>query len=271
MRRTHSTFSILDDSLRAPSTGAHRRSWRSFGWIGLVAFVVGLVLVPSWAWAGPSGSASVSTERGAKSSGKGSGYDWPEVVVGGNAISAQVPLQFGIVNYLPKGRFAFQYDRQLRKGHWIHAGLGIVFDHAGWQNFRMGRCGLEAQSGACDKGGVVGFDLFAGYSYKFYLRDRPWLVPIARASIGYSYFALPKVGGGDGTREQTRTHTTALTLKPGGGIRIFLLSTLGIGSDINLPLGALIFRDVPDGVAPRRNAGFLLGIEVLPIVVEYRF
>lgn len=239
----------------------------------LVLALLALVFLPSVAHAGPSGgsrSASVSTDKGAKS--KGSGYDWPEVVVGGNAISVQLPLQFGLVNYLPKARFAFQYDRQLRKGHWVHIGAALLFDRGSWENFRMDSCGFPPnQTGTCDKGGVVGFDIYAGYSYKFYLRDRPWLVPIARGSLGYSYFALPKVGGGDSNREQIRTHTTAITLKPGGGIRIFLLNTLAIGSDINLPLGALVFRERESGGPRERKPGFLLGIEVLPIVVEYRF
>jgi hypothetical protein len=241
----------------------------------LVLALLALVFLPLEAHAGPSGgsgSASFSTSKGGKSSGSGSGYDWPEVVVGGNAISFQAPLQFGIINYLPKARFAFQYDRQLRKGHWVHVGLAILADRGGWKNFRMDSCGFgPTQTGTCGKGGVVGFDIYAGYSYKWYLRDRPWLVPIARASIGYSFFALPNVGGGDSNREQIRTHTTAITLKPGGGFRIFLLDTLSVGSDINIPLGALVFRERESGGPRERRPGFLLGIEVLPVVVEYRF
>jgi hypothetical protein len=235
----------------------------------LVLALLALVVLPSVAQAdaetGPSrssGSASFSTDEGGRSS--GSGYDWPEVVVGGNALSFQAPLQFGIVNYLPKARFAFQYDRQLRKGHWVHVGLAILADRGDWRNFRMDSCGFTA-AGQCEAGGVVGFDLYAGYSYKWYLRERPWLVPIARGSVSYSYFALPNVRGGDATREQIRTHTTAITIKPGGGFRIFLLNVLSVGSDINLPLGLLVFREVPDGGSRERSAGFLFGIEVLQI------
>ena len=95
--------------------------------------VVGSLAAPSPVRAAPSGasgSASVSTSTGARSSGKGSGYDWPELAVGGNAISVLMPLQIGIVGYLPKARFGFQYDRQLRRSHWIQFGAAMLFDRA---------------------------------------------------------------------------------------------------------------------------------------------
>lgn len=231
--------------------------------------------LPSPAAAGPSGtsgSASFDTRSGGKAKGSGSGYDWPEMVYGGNAIQAQLPLQFGMVGYLPKARFAFQYDRQLRRQHWLHGGIALLFDRGDWENFRMDDCGLQTAMGACEKGGVVGFDLYVGYAYKFFLQKRPWLVPIVRGNFGYSYFALPRVGGGDSNREQTRTRTQALSVRPGGGIRVFLLADLAVGADINLPIGVLIHRDVPPAPAEKdTEAGFLLGIEVLPLIVEYRF
>ncbi len=236
----------------------------------VVSLIVCLLAAPSLAQAAPSAGGSISTKNGAKGKSSGSGYDWPELVYGGNAISAQLPLQFGILGYLPKARFAFQYDRQIRRAHWVHGGVALVFDRAGWQNFRMNDCGLSA-SGVCGKGGVVGVDIFAGYTHKFFLQERPWLVPFLRGSIGWSYFALPKVGGGDGDRQQTRTRSWTLNIKPGGGVRIFLFSEFGVGADINLPLGFLIHRDVPEGGTADSSGEFLLGIEVLPLVAEYRF
>lgn len=226
------------------------------------------------AHAGPAGGSaggSVSTS-GAKGSSGGSGYDWPELVVAGNAVQFLAPLQFGIVGYLPKARFGFQYDRQLIKAHWLHVGVAILADRAGWENFRMGSCGLEDQSDACDKGGVVGFDIYAGYTHKFFIRKKPFIVPYVRGSIGYTFFALPKVGGGDGNREQTRTRSQGMSIRPGGGFRIFLLDTLGIGMDVALPLGFLVHRSLEDGAEDYgRDTTFLLGIEVLPLALEYRF
>ncbi len=218
--------------------------------------------------AAPSAGGSFSTNKGA--SGKSSGFELPEMVVGGNAISAQLPLQFGIVGYLPKARFAFQYDRQIRRSHWVHVGVAMVFDHAGYKNFRMDNCGLTSD-GLCDKGGVLGIDVFAGYTYKFFIQDKPYIVPFVRGSLGYQFFALPKIGNGDGDRRQSRTKSWTLNVKPGGGVRVFLFSDFGVGADINLPIGFLVHTDVPEGGSRRRKGGFLLGIEVLPLVAEYRF
>ncbi|MGH1345169.1 MAG: hypothetical protein ACRBN8_26645 [Nannocystales bacterium] len=229
-----------------------------------------LLAVPSLAHAAPGASGSISTKNGAKGSGKGGDFEWPELVYGGNAISAQLPLQFGILGYLPKARFAFQYDRQIRRSHWVHIGAALVFDRADWKNFRMNDCGLS-QQGACGKGGVVGVDIYAGYTHKFFLQDRPWLVPFLRGSLGWSMFALPKVRGDDSTRQQSRTRSWTLNVKPGGGVRVFLFSEFAVGSDINLPIGFLVHRDVPEGGSEDSSGEFLLGIEVLPLVAEYRF
>lgn len=237
--------------------------------VSLLAFLV----LPRAAQAGPgaSGSASFDTKSGGKSSGSGSGFEWPELVYGGNAIQGQFPLQVGLVGYLPRARFAFQYDRQVWKQHWLHGGVALLFDRADFTNFRMDSCGFENVTGKCDPGGVIGFDVYAGYAYKFFLQDRPWLVPIARANIGYSYFALPKVGGGDSNREQTRTRSQAITLRPGGGLRLFLLQDLGVGVDVNIPIGVLIHRNLPQNGQKDTQSGFLLGLEILPLIVEYRF
>jgi hypothetical protein len=225
---------------------------------------------------GSSGSASFSTKNGGSAKGNGKKFEWPELVVSGNAISFLAPLQIGIAGYLPKARFAFQYDRQIRKSHWIHVGAAFVADRGGFENFRMDSCGLENAaganpSGACDKGGVFGFDLYAGYDYKFYLEKHPYVVPIVRGSVGFSYFALPKVGGGDADREQSRTHSWTLNIRPGGGVRVFPWSQLGFGADVNLPLGFLVHTDLPIAGSEDKQGGFLFGVEILPLVVEYRF
>lgn len=238
----------------------------------LAAALLGLVLfavAPRTAFAGPAGGASGSVSTsGAQGS---SGFEWPDLVVGGNAISGQFPLQVGIVGYLPKARFAVQYDRQLLRPHWIQVGAALLFDRGDWQNFRMNECGLELIPGSCDAGGVVGFDLYAGYSYKFYLRDYPYLVPIIRGNVGFSWFALPELGGGDSNREQTRTQSWTLNVRPGGGVRLFLLEQLAWGADINLPIGFLRHREKDPGEDTEGETKFLLGIEILPLVIEYRF
>lgn len=199
------------------------------------------------------------------------GFEFPEMVVGGNAVSGLFPLQVGLVGYLPKGRLGFQYDRQLLRPHWIQAGAAIIFDRGDYSNFRMDECGLQSIAGACGKGGVVGFDVYAGYSHKFYVKSHPYIVPIVRANLGFSFFALPQVGGGDADREQSRVHSWTLNIRPGGGVRIFLLRDLALGADVNIPVGFLLHTDVPLNASRDRQAAFLLGLELLPLLIEYRF
>lgn len=235
-------------------------------------------VVPGVASAAPSGgsaNASFSTDKGGRSSSSGGDFDWPEVVVAGNAISFLAPLQIGAVGYLPKARFAFQYDRQIRREHWIHFGAAFLADRGDFDNFRMDSCGLEDASGGnppdrCDKGSVLGYDIYGGYAYKFFLADKPWLVPFVRGSIGFSWWKLPRIRGGFTEREQGRTKSWTLNLRPGGGIRIFLLGYLGVGADVTIPIGFLVHTDEPGG-AVDRSGGFLLGFEIMPLVVEYRF
>jgi hypothetical protein len=232
------------------------------------------VALPASAHAGPSASGSIST-KGARGSSSGGGYDWPDLVYGGNAISFLAPFQIGAVGYLPKGRFAFQYDRQILKGHWFHVGVGIGFDRAYWKNFRMDACGLTAAGRTCGRGGVVGFDIYAGYMHKFYLKAKPWLVPYVKGSLGYSLFALPRVGEDETLRLQNRTRSQYIALKPGGGFRLFLTPELGLGSEINIPFGVLIHRNVTDdgvgNVVRDKQGRFLLGFEIMALVLEYRF
>jgi len=253
-----------------PFAVRRRRNARMLPAIGLVA-ALAAPAVAAAAPAGGSASGSIGTGGASGSKkGKSGGYDWPEVVVAGNAISFLMPLQFGLVSYLPKARFAFQYDRQIRKGHWFHIGLGALFDRGNYRTFRT-QCGFNATAGSCDKGTVAGVDVYAGYTYKFFIAKKPWLVPFVRGSIGYTYFDLPKVGGGSGNREQFRVHSQGMTIRPGGGLRIFLLDQLGIGMDVALPLGFLVHKTRDDDGNESKDAAFLLGIEVLPLVVEYRF
>jgi hypothetical protein len=226
------------------------------------------VAAPATVQAGPAASGQVSTSG---SRGSSSGFDWPQRVVGGNAISFIAPLQIGMAGYLPRARFGFQYDRQIRKAHWIYGGIGLLADRASWENFRMDSCGLESVQGKCGRGGVVGVDLYAGYAHKWYLHDHPYIVPIVRGALGWSWWALPQVGGGDGNREQTRTSSWTLNLRPGGGVRLFLLDELALGFDLNIPFGFLIHTDIPIGEEKDRQGQFLIGIEILPVVLEYRF
>jgi hypothetical protein len=243
----------------------------------LVALLAFVALIPRDAAAAPSSAGgSFDTSKGfSGSSSGGSGkYKWPELVVGGNAISFIAPFQIGAVGYLPKGRFSFQYDRQLSPNlarHWIHIGAGIVFDRGGWENFRLPSCD-PTEDGNCQKGGVVGYDLYAGYTYRFFVKKRPWLVPHLKGAVGFSWWALPKVGGGLEERQQERFKSWTLNLRPGAGLRIFPLDQLGVGIDVNIPVGFLVHTNaIPATGTTDKSGGFLLGFEIMPLTLEYRF
>ncbi|MCX4246856.1 hypothetical protein [Paraliomyxa miuraensis] len=245
----------------------------------LASLLVALLALVAWsteAVAAPSASGSFDTNKGfqgSSSGGKKGRYEWPELVVGGNAISFISPFQIGAVGYLPKGRFAFQYDRQLSPNlarHWIHLGAGIVFDRADWESFRLDSCD-PSNDGNCRPGGVVGYDIYAGYTHRFFIEKKPWLVPHLKGSVGFSWWALPKVGGGREERQQSRLHSWTLNLRPGGGLRLFLLEQLGLGIDVNIPIGFLVHTDAIEPDGEDKSGGFLLGFEILPLMVEYRF
>ncbi|MCH9686216.1 MAG: hypothetical protein K0V04_32585 [Deltaproteobacteria bacterium] len=236
--------------------------------VALLTFVV----VPTEAWAGPAASGQVSTGSGASGSSKRGNYNWPDLVVGGNAISFMAPFQIGAVGYLPKGRFSFQYDRQLGvklARHWIHGGVSLLFDRGDWENFRLDSC--DRADFSCEPGGVVGWDAYAGYTFRFFLQKRPWLVPFLKGSVGFAWWAYPNVGGGRSERQQTRFRTWTLNLRPGGGLRIFLLDQLGIGMDVAIPVGFLVHTEAEAAQSEDRSGGFLLGFEIMPLTVEYRF
>ncbi|MBL4686494.1 MAG: hypothetical protein JKY37_18000 [Nannocystaceae bacterium] len=267
----------IESTSRALGWRSFRGSHRSLRAV-FTAAALALVMwaIPTLANAAPaSANASLSTSKGASGSGRGGGYNWPPLVVAGNGISVHAPLQIGAVGYLPKARFAFQYDRQIRRSHWVHVGVAFLADRASFKNFRMDNCGLEDGAGnnpigRCGKGSVLGYDLYAGYSYKFFLQKTPWLVPIVRGSLGFSSWKLPAIRGGFTERAQGRTKSWTLNVRPGGGIRVFLRSNLGVGADVNIPIGFLVHTDEPGG-ATNRSGGFLLGFEILPLVGEFRF
>jgi hypothetical protein len=168
---------------------ATRSAARSIRLLSLFATTLGLGLVlaprPAEAAPGVSVGGKVGTQGAqgnASSTGKKTGFQWPERIVAGNAITALLPVQIGFTAYLPRVRLGFQYERQLVKSHWVYIGVAGLFDRADWQNFRLGDCGLGNASGVCNRGTVAGFDVYAGYAHKWYLRERPWLVPIARGA-----------------------------------------------------------------------------------------
>lgn len=246
--------------------------------LGWLVLVVALALAPRLAHAdGPpnsgraSGSVGSSGASGSGSSGSrdddGKKFRMPEMVYGGNAISFLAPLQFGIVGYEPRVRLGLQYDYQLYKGQWLYGGAAALLDNGSHRTFKTG-CGLSGQTGRCDNGTVAGFDVYAGYAYKFYIRDHPWLVPIARGALGFAWWRYPDLGG---SRQQARVRTFAFSLRPGGGVRFFMLADLAIGIDLNFHVGVYGHKDQDIGEDAKGSAQFNLGIEVLPLILEYRF
>lgn len=239
--------------------------------VALLAFVA----QPREALAGPAASGGFDTNNGFSGSSRGGrgGFEWPERVIGANALSFVAPFQIGAVGYLPKGRFSFQYDRWLSANlfqHWIHGGASILFDRGDWENFRLDSCDTQLD-GSCRPGGVVGWDVYAGYTYRFSIQDKPWLVPFVRGSIGFSQWAYPRVGRGREERRQSRLRSWTLNLRPGAGLRLFLLDNLGIGMDFNIPIGFLVHTDALPAGGEDRSGGFLIGFEIMPATLEYRF
>lgn len=214
---------------------------------------------------------SIDTRTGAR--GTAGGFEFPERVVGGNAISLVMPMQWGFLGFLPRVRLGLQYDRQLRRGHWAYVGVAALLDRGNYGAFRTGSCGLEnaagqAPAGRCGSGTVAGVDVYGGYTYKFYLSDHPYLVPVVRGGLGFSWWKYPELGG---EPEQARERSWALTGRVGGGVRLFLLGDLAIGVDLDVPMGLLVHHDEPIDVPARNPREFVLGLEILPLLLEYRF
>jgi len=214
--------------------------------------------------AGTNGASATSKRQGPTST----GFELPERVYEHNAISALMPLQVGFINYMPKVRIGFQYDRQLFKQHWAYVGVAALFDRGDYRTFNESFCGLGSSSATCGKGTVAGFDAWAGYAYKFQLTDNPYLVPIARVGVGGGWWKYPKLSG---TRLQALEKSWSLSVRGGGGVRLFLLEDLAIGLDLNLVLGFTRSTKRELAKETEKFSRFLLGMEILPLIVEYRF
>lgn len=247
---------------------AHTPRQGQWKWFTALAVLLGLALTSAPASAAPVKIGGKVDSSGAKGSSSGGpkGFELPERVVGGNAISALLPLQVGFAGYLPRVRIGFQYDRQIQKAHWIYFGVAVLLDRAGWSNFRLPDCG--GANFGCEKGTVAGFDVYAGYAHKFYLKDNPYLVPIVRGGLGGGRWWLPDLGG---SREQIRDTTWTMNLRGGGGVRLFLLTDLALGVDVNLVIGFTRSTDIPYSGDKTKATNFLIGMEILPLLVEYRF
>ncbi len=236
-----------------------------------MALGTALLLAPRLAEAAPAVSAGGKFgTQGAQGSakGKGGGFKLPERVAQGNAISLLMPVQIGFAGYMPRVRIGFQYDRQIVKAHWVYVGAAALLDRGDFDTFKLDECGLGDSAGSCNKGTVAGFDIFAGYAHKWYLRDNPYLVPIARGAIGGGAWWYPDIGG---SRQQARESSWTMSVRPGGGLRLFLLEDLALGVDINFVLGFTRSKDRPLAMPVVKDTGFLFGMEILPLIVEYRF
>ncbi len=93
-------------------------------------------------------------------------------------------------------------------------------------------------------------------------------MPIARGAIGGGAWYLPDITG---SRQQTRESSWMLSLRGGGGLRFFPILDLAIGIDINFVLGFTSSKDKPVGEPLVKKANFLFGMEILPLIIEYRF
>lgn len=231
-----------------------------------------LALLPRTADAAPvTVGGQASTKDGASGSASGprrGGFELPENIIGGNAITALLPVQVGFAGYLPRVRIGLQYERQLYKAHWVYLQAASLLDRGDWHTFRLPECGLGQSIGSCEPGTVAGFDLTVGYAHKWFLKDNPYLVPIARVGVNGGAWWYPNILK---SREQSRESSWSLSVRGGGGLRVFLLRNLALGLDLNLILGFIISKDRPLARPSETNANFLIGMEILPLLVEYRF
>lgn len=199
----------------------------------------------------------------------------PNFVVGGNGVSLQMPLQLSAGGYIPRWRFGLGYQRQIFRKHWAYAQAAFLVDRGNWETFGSDACGLDNVSGPdiCRKGAVTGFELAAGYEHRFFLSDYPYLVPSARAGLGFAAWTYPHK---DGSRIQARQSAWSLDLRVGGGVRWFLTHQIGVGADLNLKIAWVRHRDrvmmgtnLPSEV--KHDSDAALGFEILPLCGEFRF
>ncbi len=262
---------MTDPRAYRSSLCAGRRPGLALG-LGLVC-VLGLGFAPRAAEAagvtvgGKAGTGGVSGNSSAK--GKKGGFKLPERVAQGNAISVLMPVQVGFTQFMPRVRIGLQYDRQILKAHWVYVGAAALLDRGDFTTFRLGNCGLGDSARSCNSGTVAGFDIYAGYAHKWYLEEYPWLVPIARGAIGGGAWYYPSITG---SRQQSRESSWTLSVRPGGGVRFFPILDLAIGFDVNFVFGAMVSKDLPLAAkSATKTANFLIGMEILPLIVEYRF
>ncbi len=237
--------------------------------IALVVWTAGLPLARE-ALAAPPSSASGSASTSKPNSGSSSGFELPDFVYGGNAVSLLAPVQVGLTpnGYIPRGRIGLQYDRQLHRAHWVHVGVAALFDRGRWSDFRMDSCGLVAP-GTCQSGTTAGMDVWLGYTYKVYVEKHPWIVPTLRAGLAGGFWVYPRIGG---TREQSRELSWMLGLQAAAGVRFFLFRELAIGMDLEFRPGLVVHRERPAGaLEPDNEPAFILPLQILPLLVEYRF
>jgi hypothetical protein len=254
-----------------------------FVWLGTSAPVLAAPEEDSEAGASGGGSFSTSGGSGAAESsgsgksdtggsGRGGGFQLPEFVYGGNSVSVLMPFQIGLTAFQPRARLALQYDRQLLKRHWIHIGVAALLDRGNFSTFKMDECGILA-AGRCQRNTVAGMDIYAGYTHKFHIEKKPWLVPYLRAGASGGFWKLPRVSGDRATREQDRVSSWYLDLRLGAGLRIFLLRDLAVGLDLNINPGFVRHKIDEEGSEAdefEHATEFLLGLEI-PLVLEYRF
>lgn len=236
----------------------------------MVLWTAGLPLAGRAEAAPPSSSAQASASTSKPNSGKPTGFVLPDFVYGGNAVSLLAPVQVGLTpnGYIPRGRIGVQYDRQLHRAHWVHVGVAALFDRGRWSDFRMDSCGLT-QPGTCQSGTTAGMDLWLGYTYKLYVEKQPWIVPTFRGGLAGGFWAYPRIGG---TREQSRELSWMLGLQLGAGVRFFLLRSLAIGLDLEFRPGLVVHRERVAGALESDNdPAFILPLQILPLLVEYRF
>ncbi|WP_106395345.1 hypothetical protein [Enhygromyxa salina] len=245
--------------------------------LSVVLWTAGLPLAASALAAQPTSAASASPSASGRSGPGGtyttsnSGFQLPDFVYGGNSISLLAPVQIGLTpnGYIPRGRIGLQYDRQLHKAHWLHVGAAALFDRGNWQDFRMDTCGLEVQTGTCQAGTTAGMDLWVGYTHKLFIEKQPWIVPTFRLGVAGGFWYYPRLRG---TREQTRELSWMLGFQAAAGVRFFLLRELSIGLDLELRPGLVIHRERPFAAEKADNdPAFILPLQILPLVVEYRF
>jgi hypothetical protein len=261
--------------------------WRSL-LLSMVLWIAGLPLAGEALAAPPastkpsaSGSGSASTSASPSATGsKGpggkyttdpkSGFQLPDFVYGGNAISILAPIQIGLTpnGYIPRGRIGLQYDRQLHRAHWLHIGVAALFDRGNWEDFRMDSCGLVSP-GTCQAGTTAGMDISVGYTHKLFIEKKPWIVPTFRLGVVGGFWAYPRLSG---TREQTRELSWMLGFQASAGLRFFLLRELAIGIDVELRPGLGIHRErLPAASSPDNDPAFMLPLQILPLILEWRF